>query len=220
MARTPVASDTFDSAISGSWANGDGDWATCSWAAGGFVQPTAANTDCSIRWTADTPGNDQYCSFVIGSFGSSNAILGAMCRAAAGTDESTYIGSVNIAVDNKYSIYEVNASFGFSLLSGAGTAGDVADGSTVTLEAEGTALRLYTDEGGGDTLRVSTTDATLASGSWAMYLYDQTVVAECRITSWVGGNITAAGGDPEGGLIGGKLLRGGLLMRGGVLIGR
>lgn len=193
--RSEIASDTFDSAISGSWENGGGDWDTCSWASGGFVQPTNVSADAALRRSTGTYANNQYSRVVIGGYDatlSANSV-GACCRMQAGTDESAYIGYVSSGTD-AYEIYETNSSFGFSLLASAAFSGNPAANDEVILEVEGTALRLYTKQGAGaETLRVSTTDNTLTSGTPGIALYGETSAANARVTTWSGGDLTAGG---------------------------
>ncbi len=193
--RSAVASDTFDSSISASWSNGEGDWDTFTWATGGYVQPTSAGSDPAMRWNADTPNNDQYSTITVQTHSTSNLNnIGARVRCASGTNESCYLGQVASTAlgGDKYQIFELNSSFGFSLLTSTGTAGGLSSGHTVTVEAEGTTIRLGTAEGGADTQRVSTTDATIAGGSWGLVGYADATASECRITAWEGGNIVPA----------------------------
>jgi len=195
VARTQVASDTFDSSISASWENGGGDWGACNWATGGHVEPSGASTDCALRRSGESYNNDQYSRVVIGGFDAvttSNSIA-ACVRMQSGTNESAYIGYVS-AGTTAYEIYETNSGFGFSLLASAAFSGNPAVNDEVILEAEGTALRLYTKQGAGsETLRVSTTDNTLTAGSPGIALYAETGVANARVTTWTGGNIAASG---------------------------
>ena len=65
-----------------------------------------------------------------------------------------------------FAIDEVDSGFSFSTLASTSTNyHDLEAGDTATIEAEGTTLRLGTNDGGaGDTQRVTTTDNTITSG--------------------------------------------------------
>jgi hypothetical protein len=190
--RQVVASDTFDTSISASWENGGGDWGTWTHAGSGQVNPTAEDTDSALRRNNETFANDQWSQIAIGGIVTDNGIYtGAACRMQAGTDESSYVGYSESFVGS-YEIYELTSAFGFSLLASTGTGWAILGvGNTLTLELEGTTIRLG-DDRGADTQRLTTTDATLTSGTPGFAGYIGTT-ANILVTSWTGGDIAAAG---------------------------
>ena len=200
--RTQVASDTFDTSISASWTQGEGDTGTMSWASGGLIQSTAIGSQQDrIRRNTGSYGNDQYSVITLTSANSSNGCgLGVFTRAqASSTDETSYFGGWFSPVygQGKLFIVETNSSFGETILASTGTGG-IPAGSTIVLENEGTALRLYTNEGSGEALRTSTTDATITSGWPGICTWADSNVADAQITDWAGGNLTSATIEQEG----------------------
>jgi hypothetical protein len=110
----------------------------------------------------------------------------------AGTDESAYIAYIDSDVD-EYTIYETNSAFSFGLLNNVAWSTHPAEtGDTVSIEVEGTDIRLGTAEGGADTERLTTTDATITGGDPGLSLFANADVANSQITSWLAGDIGAA----------------------------
>jgi hypothetical protein len=200
--RTQVASDDFASSISASWTQGEGDTGTMSWAAGGIIQSTATgNQQDRIRRNTGSYSNDQYSAITVTNADSSTGCgLGVFTRAqASATDETSYFGGWFSPIYGlgKLFIVETNSSFGETILSSTGTGG-IAAGSTIVLENEGTALRLYTNEGAGEALRTSTTDATITSGWPGICTWADIDVTDAQLTDWAGGNLTSATLEQEG----------------------
>ena len=200
--RTQVASDDFATSISASWTQGEGDTGTLSWASGGIIQSTATGSQQDrIRRNTGSYSNDQYSVITLTNANSSNGCgLGVFTRAqASSTDETSYFGGWFSPVygQGKLFIVETNSSFGETILASTGTGG-IAAGSTIVLENEGTALRLYTNEGAGEALRTSTTDATITSGWPGICTWADNNVADAQITDWAGGNLTSATLEQEG----------------------
>jgi hypothetical protein len=200
--RTQVAADDFATSISASWTQGEGDTGTLSWASGGIIQSSATgNQQDRIRRNTGSYGNDQYSAITVTNANSSNGCgLGVFTRAqASATDETSYFGGWFSPVygQGKLFIVETNSSFGETILASTGTGG-IAAGSTIVLENEGTALRLYTNEGAGETLRTSTTDATITSGWPGICTWADSNVTDAQITDWAGGNLTSATLEQEG----------------------
>lgn len=199
MARSPVASDTFDSAISANWANGEGDYDPWAWASGGVIEPDNANIDSALRYNAGTFAANQYSQITIASHtDTSISVLGARVRCATGTNESGYVGNViSAGAPHKYEILEIDSGFGFTELAATGTAAPVPANTVLTLEADDAGtnnLRLYTDEGSGEALRLQATDATLTSGWPGISCYVEPSPADGQVTAWEGGDIVADGG--------------------------
>lgn len=127
------------------------------------------------------------------------------------TDESSYIGAISDFGSDLYFIYETSSALGFTTLtSGAWGSAPSATGDIVTLEAEGTTLRMGTAEGGADTQRITTTDATLSGATYTtvgLYMYCETANTNAQITAWEGGSIGAAASDTRARLVGSDLFR-------------
>lgn len=198
--RSSVASDTFDSSIGASWDNGTGDFITFA-ATGGFIQPSSAGGDfqAAIIRNTGTYANNQYSTATIQTLSAANFnAIGVGARSAGGASEAMYAifwnsnnGGEGIP---KYSLVEIDASMNFTTLAEGGTAGGASAGHTITIECEGTTIRGGTNEGSGDTQRLTTTDNTLASGRPAILAFAVSSAGNAQITSWVGGDITAGGG--------------------------
>lgn len=194
--RSEVASDTFGSSIDGNWSNGDGDWAALVWITGGHVgfNNGGGGTDGSIRRSAGTYADDQYARTTVQSH-SGNSWVGAAARMQSGTDESAYVGFVQGSEDD-YEIVEYNSSFGFSALASTTDPGSEiphSSGDIVTIEAEGTTIRMGSDQTGSDAQKVTTTDATLSSGDPGLVLFCANGnESNNYATAWSGGDISAA----------------------------
>jgi hypothetical protein len=199
MPRRTLASDSFPSSISASWTNGDGDYDALSWISSGVVRASLVGNDCSMRRTGEAYPNDQWSQITVGTLQDASGIYrdqSAGCRLKSGTDESGYWGNVACRVGGvqpKYGISEVDAAFGFTTLASTGTVSGTAipPGTKITLEVIGTAITLYTDEGGVDTNRLSTTDATITSGAPGIKIYVDTTAGELvnsAVAAWAGGD--------------------------------
>lgn len=186
--RTQVAADTFDASIDSNWENGGGDWNTCTWVSGGHVQPSVLD-NCGMRRQTETFANDQYSRVTVQALSVANSWVAAAVRMAAGTDESAYIAYV--AGGGTYELYETDSAFAFTQLASISgytfTVGDI-----VTMEAQGTLLRLGTVESGGaDTQRLKTSDNTITAGKPGCVFFEDTAVANARLTAWSGGDLGA-----------------------------
>lgn len=192
-ARTIIATDTFDAAISADWENGGGDWGTYSWVAGGHVAPTADSIDSAISYRAVAPASDHYSKVTADALTGAagvNAYFGAVVRMAEGADESCYSGYI-IDGDGfgQWEIYAISSVFGFTSIAVQADADcTLVAGEHITLEAEGTTLRLGSNNGGADVQKLTATDNTLASGSWGIAGFTETG-GTTRVTAWEGGNI-------------------------------
>lgn len=192
--RSEVFNDTFDSSIDGNYENGGGDWDPLVWATGGVIQASAgAFASCAIRRTT-TVNDDQYCQ-VVSATQSGDTYTACIVRMAAGTDESSYIG-YSAHFESNYQIWESDSAFGFNLLASTATGwGALLSGEILTMEAEGSTLRLGDNNSGSDTEYLTTTDATISSGSIGCHLSVSTgAEANAEITQLIGGNISAGGG--------------------------
>lgn len=187
--RTQKASDTFDSSIGASWENGAGNWSTCAWATGGYVNPSATSSGSSIlRVSSETWPANQYSKVVVqAEVGAS--WLGPTVRQATG-HAACYCAASG---DGDLQINYFDDALAQTTLAG-GSPGNLSAGESVTLEVEGNALRLGTDEGSGDGERYNTTDNTLTSGRPGVVLYATSAIGNAQITSWVGGEIGGSTG--------------------------
>lgn len=196
--RSAVASDTFDASISASWTAGEGAWDNIVWATGGHFTVGVAGSGfgSSLRRNTGTYANNGYSSITIQTLsGAAHNQIGAIVRKQASTAGYYGVVSSNSIYDaQRYELFELDGSNGYTLLTASGTPGAFSAGNTVTLEAEGTTLRLGTNEGSGDTQRLTTTDATLSSGWPGIAAVADTAATQCQGTAWEGGDITAGGG--------------------------
>lgn len=196
--RVPVASDTFDSSISASWTAGEGAWDNIVWATGGHFAPSnpGAGFGSTLRRNTGTFADDGYSTITIQTLSASaHNQIGCIVRKQASTaGYYGFVSSNNIYGAQRYELFELDGSNGYTLLTASGTPGAFSAGQTVTLEAEGTTLRLGTNEGSGDTQRLTTTDATLTSGWPGIAAVADSSAAQCQGTAWEGGDISAGGG--------------------------
>jgi hypothetical protein len=201
MARNTIASDTFDSSIDGNWDNGQGDFGALTWVSGGHLESTTSGTsDAAMRRNVGTYPRKQWSkvetSALATTGGSQNAQIAALVLCASGaTDESCYAAYLGISTSggNKYEIFEVNASFGYTSLAASGTPpSSLSAGDFVSLESDGAGLlTLYTSEGGGaETSRLTANDSTLTSGRPGLLLWhtNPPTTPNARITAWEGGD--------------------------------
>lgn len=195
--RVQRASDTFDSSISASWTNGDGDWGALQWVSGGHIEPAVVDVDCGIRRTGEAYGGDQYSKMVMqeqNPVGGASSWLGVYVRGQSGANESAYLGTLGSGPVDEYQICEIDSAFGFTVLTSLSDPGSdlpISAGDTATMEAEGSTLRLGCDAGGSDVQKLTTTDATLTSGAPGINLF-RSGSAVSRATSWEGGTINAS----------------------------
>lgn len=195
--RQQVASDTFDSSIGASWDNGPGDFNTYVFVTGGHIAPVSDVAPVGMRRNTGTYNNDQYSTITLQAVGGSYVVGVSVRHPTGATDESCYAGTA--VQGGGYTIDEFDSAFGVTnLATGGSSAGFNAAGETMTCEAEGTTVRMGTNEGAGDTQRLSTTDNTLASGRPGMVAYDDNV----QITAWAGGDIAVVGGATPHGVFG------------------
>lgn len=174
----------------GNWENGGGVWGDLQYASGGHIEPTTATTLSSARRTAESYSGNQYSKVTIQTF-SGAASIGAICRLQAGADERCYLGEAAGSEDN-YGIYEIEADVNANQLAATTDPGGeipLTTGETVTLEVEGSTLRLGCNSSGSDAQKVTTTDVTLTAGEPGVYLYHDTAIANSQITAWEAGNI-------------------------------
>jgi hypothetical protein len=190
--RNLVASDTFDSSIDAAWTNGRADWATWSHNGDGTISPSAS--DSQIQRNTGTYTDDHYSVVTMAGVAAAGFVCASGRGATGATDESCYIA---VATDysagstpDEWGIEEVSSAFGFSTLTSGALPNTLSTGETVTLECEGTTLRMGSNQGAGDAQRGTTTDATLTTG-WPGICGGN---AGHDVTAWSGGSIGAAGG--------------------------
>ena len=194
--RSEVASDTFDSSIGSAW-SAHPDMDNMAWASGGYVTPTNHNADAGIIRNTGTYADDQYSISAIGFMddyvGGGGDELWASVR-QSGSNSACYLGIVTTD-STKYQIVKVTSGDTWTYLDETGTASppEFSEGDTVTIEAEGTTLRIGTNEGSGDTQRSSTTDSAHSSGVPGCGIWNNNSAANTGITAWSGGNIGAGG---------------------------
>lgn len=188
--RNQVATDDFNSGISGDWENGGGDWA--SFTATSSQISTSSGLSTGLRRSAagesyDISGTyDQYSITEVGNLGSGSDFYGAAARMQPGTDESAYVVYFEDATP-EYAIYEYNSAFGFSRLTGSSHSTTIAVGDKITIECEGSTIRFGCDNPTSDTERTSTTDTTLTDGRPGCVAFRGST--DIRLDNWEGGKI-------------------------------
>ena len=225
--RNELATDAFtDDPFSSRFENGGGSWSAMAYdgtpdvvQAGSAYNHTTARRDTGEDWT-----EDQYVTVTFEGATTWQHELGCCVRMKSGTDESAYVGITQLTGLDDYEIWEMDSAFSFNMLATASPAIDTyAAGDTMTMECEGTALRFGSNEsGGGDTQRVSTTDATITAGDPGMYMYIAwpSDLSECEYSDFAAGSIGVLGGVVRslvGG--GGMVAEGGMAGRSGGLVG-
>lgn len=192
--RTPVAAENGNAALSGSnWAQLNTDWGTVQ-SGSGVISCSASNGDNegAARWIgAGTFTDDQYAEITLGGLQVLNAnfSIGVICRSSADANGARdfYFAQVQ-ATDSGAGVYTsvlgkyVNGTR--TELHSASTAW--ADGDEVSLEVEGTTLRLCKNGAalGGSFTQVDTSLTTGLPG----------IVANGSLPTgddWVGGNLSA-----------------------------
>jgi hypothetical protein len=190
--RNSVATDDFSTdPFAARWVNGDGDWNTFDWIGSDYIQPTATSVvDGMRRNNGEEFTADHYSTitFQLAIPVSTITYVGSNVRMASGTDESAYGGDANENV-NDHRILEHDAAFGETILANGGGAVDLNAGDTLTTEVEGTTIRIGTNEGSGDTQRLSTTDATIADGEPGILMYVENPISNGQVDAWEGGSI-------------------------------
>lgn len=187
--RVLVASDTFDSSISGNWTNGPGNADPMGWVTGGFVEQTTA-ADCAMCYTGASFAQNQWSKTVVqqhsgGSYGSTWAIV-----RMNSTNGQCYFGQMRESGDAiRFALWEANTTFGTSNLADSGAAAGFTAGDYVLLEVKGAALELFAVvAGGAETSRLTATDSTspFYTGTPGLGANSDGTV---RITAWEGGNL-------------------------------
>ena len=167
------------------------------------------------RWVgAGTFTDDQYVTAIIEGFGFSNDYAAVLMRVSTDYDDGAtstrdHYG-IRVRDDAGGSpanrLTEIIKVVNGTLTVISSARHSWANGDQLEGEVEGTTIRAMK----GGTVLFSATDTDLTTGNPGLMCQGGTVTLD----TWRAGNITAAAGDPEGQLIGGKLIRGGLLMRG------
>lgn len=192
VARVPAFVDTFDSSISASYTNGPSSFDAMEWVAGGFIRAPSAGIDTCIIRNAGVFCPDQYATITVNATTAAGSDVRTPIAVVRGSTTGTaqYQGGIDSrATGAKYVIWEVDAGFGFTRIAEAGTGATVGSGTTATLEVEGAALRLYTDEGGGETLRLSVSDATITGGMPGCACYAEGSATGIQITALAAGSL-------------------------------
>lgn len=190
MARSQVASDTFDSSISSEWSAASQDGGLPTWVTGGHADVSGGLT----RRNVGTYSDDQYSKIVIQNHGISAgniSVIGCGVRMqSTGDFYSCSVVSVNnYGAPHCYEIIHWEGTGGV-ILATAGTAHDLNAGDIVVLEVEGDTLTMFTDEGSGEVERVSITDSNVTSGRPGVSGYAESG-DPALITSWEGGDLTS-----------------------------
>jgi len=209
MSRNVVDSDTFTSSIDASWDNGVGGTHLGVWVTGGYVRPNSTSEAGYLMRNTGTYGADQYSRVTLQTLASGANELHAGVYSNT-TDYQKYDAFlIGNPADVKYGIFKAAAGgSGNMLIQSDGTNGtsDIPGeagtaGWILTLEVwdngDGTrTLKLYTDEGSGDVLRLQVVDngtiggAVITSGRPMCGVYAPGSVSNAQLSAWEGGNLT------------------------------
>ena len=192
---TQLAADNFTRANENPLSGG-GKWSAITITGFGAVQllsnqvvPTVVNLQDNSAYTGIAWPNDQYAEIVVAA-DATGCTIGACCRMSTGNMYYTQVvGPLGVGTATQYiSKYVANA--GTNIVNIPVT---LAVGSVVRLEVQGTTL---TAKINGVTM-LTTTDASLASGSAGLFAYGTPGVANAAIAYWDAGSITniPGGGD-------------------------
>jgi hypothetical protein len=191
--RTSVATDSLGDIGSSDWQNGEDEWATFEQITSA-VECTADNTDTGARRDTETFDDDQFCIITIqAAHATGDSGLAPWVRGQGGAgDASCYLGLSN-DWNSEYELQETNTDLStFTNLASTGTGwAGLSSGDTLTIEAEGTTLRLG-DDRGTDTQRLTTTDNTLTSGNPGMHMWEGIEIEDTQISAWEAGDIGGA----------------------------
>ena len=206
--RTTVETDAFPSSIDSGWQNGPDLWSNLLWVTGGFVE-ALSTSGCIVR-VGTAHAADQYATTEVNAFKNNTSVQGVTLRGTSSTT-ACYLCIVEArsgeTPTSAYVIHDVaEAGSSTEVSSDLSFADDLSSGDTITGEAEGTTIRLGTNEGAGDTERTSGTNSSHSSGEPGLFAGDDTDDTRSRSTAWEGGDITAAAG--------GATLQGSLMMMG------
>lgn len=183
-----AVTDNFNRADGGLGAN----WSTISGEGTGQVvsnqaETNSVGTDCVVRYSATTFGNDQYGQVKVVSSTTGSVGLGAMCR---GSDSARtyYFAYGKVATGGTWFLKKRVAGTASDLTSGSV---DVAANDVMYIEASGTSISLKKN---GVTVLGPITDSAIASG-WAGFIVfvDSGVVGDAVIDDWEGGDLSAGG---------------------------
>ena len=200
--RNSIATDDFsDDPFTARWTNSPGIYGDMEWAGTDYVRSADNNTSGMVRDNGETFDDDQYSTVTIqghNDFGSE--YVGGSVRGNT-TDSACYIGTCDTDGTDEYRVYELDSSLNFTSLDTDAWAGAaLANGETITCEAEGTTIRMGTAEGGADTERSSGTDATITGGEPGIHAEDS-FTDDIQIDGWEGGDVTIVSSD---GILGGS----------------
>ncbi len=194
--RSEVASDDFSTnPLTSRFDNGQGAWDALAYnatpdtvAAGSY-----SGNGCSARRTnSETYNADHYATVTMGSAVDNDDYPGPTVENQT-TGTECYHGYLE-GPTSDFVIWEIDISTNFTELASLTGTYSLSSGDTMTLEREGTTLRLGDNTGSGETERVSTTDNTLSGGRPGMYIYDESGAdTDTTFSAWAGGNITAGG---------------------------
>lgn len=131
--------------------------------------PTTLGTDTVEEYTGVTTPNDQWCSVTIGTLtGANQASVGCFLRMTAPATYSNYrCAAQNAVAVNKATLRRFDAGAINTLASD--TTAVWQTGDVMLCQMVGTALKLYQIRSGVETLLLSVTDATYASGVTGVY---------------------------------------------------
>jgi pectate lyase len=163
-----LISDTFNRANSTSlganWTEDNGSWAIAS---NRLEQETAGALYRKCRWVGSALSSNNYAVQGVHFTGNNAAVGSGVFGRGIATTAVTYYCLVIFPNNNGIHIVELAAGTG-AILASAGPTLALNTTYTLRLECEGSNLRGYLD----DVLQVSTTDATLASGSVGVMAFE------------------------------------------------
>ncbi|MGL4651456.1 MAG: hypothetical protein ACRC1H_18770, partial [Caldilineaceae bacterium] len=174
-----VVSDNFDRADSTSlganWAEDDGDWSI---ATNRLRSLTSGSVYHKVRWTGTALSTNDVAVEAVVRTGGNTYGAGVFARGAASSTVTCY-ALVLFATAGVY-LVELTAG-GEGILASYTTSPPAANTDvTLRLEVEGSSLRGYVD----GTLRVTASDATLASGAVGIIAYSGNSTTDAEANNW------------------------------------
>lgn len=220
MPLSPVATDNFSSYSAGTKLAASANW-DAAVGTGIMICRGADNVEVDAAGTgAGSPGadyhtgtytNNQYSQVLVDAGSSGDTYGGVAVQIIAADDDWYHLVGNELDTSGPY-LEEVNAGSATTIAGYAIDGWDVGD--EIRLEISSATLSAYLNE----VLLGTSGSRTYTGGKPGLAGFPSGAFP--RYDDWEGGDVTAAGGDPESNLIGGKLLNGGLLVGAGNLLGR
>lgn len=191
--RQTDVTDTWDTSISGSWANGYGDWGTYTHVGSGFINVNTEDESCAMRYDDFTPTDDQWGKVTVDSQDATGSYISAGGRLQDGAAEASYTATVS-SEDDEYQLYEFTEGMGGGVVASTSDPGSeipFGSGDFIVIECRGTTILVGSNAGGTDAQKISHTDSTLSSGKIGIGGFEDDDAASSDYTAFEGGDIDA-----------------------------